>query len=146
MSERFGVPDHAPQHDQPLQNPTPQGSWANIGGGDDGAAPAPAAPVGYGGPVGYAGPIQVVDRPKSVGVAEVLAMLFGPLGLFFVGFLHGLVALFVVVPMARTIGLKIVDLLGGRVDRVLAVVLVMWCITVPWAILGTKWRNRRFNR
>jgi hypothetical protein len=145
MSERFGVPDHAPRHDEAPQGTTPQGSWANIGGGDDGGWPAPTAPAS-GGRVRHGRPIQITDRPKSVPVAVVLAVLFGPLGLFFVGFLHGLVALFVVVPTARTIGLIIVDALGGRIDRLLAAVLVMWSITVPWAILGTAWRNRRFNR
>jgi len=47
----------------------------------------------------------------------VLAVIFGPLGLFYVSFLNG----------------------------VAAVIPIMWCITVPWAIVGIKWRNRKFD-
>jgi hypothetical protein len=150
MSEdRFGMPDHAPRHDQPLQSTTPQGSWANIGGGGD-AWPAPAAPSAggfVGGGRAYVSHANVtLDPRKSIVFSVVLATLFGPLGLFYVGILHGLVALFTVVPIARTVGLAIAFSLGGHVDPVYIVVPVVWCMTVPWAIIGTAWRNRKFPR
>ena len=150
MSEdRFGMPDHAPRHDQPLQSTTPQGSWANIGGGGSEAWPTPSAPSGGGGYVGggggYASSANVtLDPRKSVVFAVVLAVLFGPLGLFNVGILHGLVALFTVIPVARTIGIPMAFAFG--VDPVYAVVAVMWCITVPWAIVGITRRNRKYTR
>jgi hypothetical protein len=151
MSEdRFGMPDHAPRHDQPLQSTTAQGSWANIGGGGSDAWPAPSAPSGggyAGGGGGYASHASIpLDPRKSLTFAVCLAMLFGPLGLFYVGILHGLVALFTVVPIARAVGLDIAAALGGRIDRVWVVVAIMWCITVPWAIAGITRHNRNVTR
>ena len=96
MSERFGIPDHAPQHapDRAQQNPTPQGSW---GGHDAGAADAgwPTSPASGGGSggTGYYAATPFVPRPKSVKAAIVLEMIFGPLGLFYVSFLNGVAAL-----------------------------------------------------
>jgi hypothetical protein len=148
MSEdRFGMPDHAPRHDQPLQSTTAQGSWANIGGGGD-AWPAPSAPSGSGyagGGATYVSSANVpLDPRKSVVFTVVLSMLFGPLGLFYVGIMHGVVALFTVIPIARTIGIPIAIALG--VDPVYTVVAVIWCITVPWAVVGITRRNRKYAR
>jgi hypothetical protein len=147
MSERFGIPDHSPQHapDHSLQNPTAQGDWHNVGGGSDGAWPAAPTYGGGGGGVHGAMP-HVADTPHSTKMAVVLAMLFGPLGLFYVGFLHGLIALFTVIPVTRSIALSIVATLGADSSRVWIALVVMWCITVPWAIVGVRLRNRRFNR
>ena len=145
--DRFGMPDHAPRHDQPLQSTTAQGSWANIGGGGD-AWPAPSAPSGggyAGGGANYVSSANVpLDPRKSVVFTVVLSMLFGPLGLFYVGIMHGLVALFTVIPIARTIGIPIAIAFG--VDPVYTVVAVIWCITVPWAIVGITRRNRKYAR
>jgi len=143
------MPDHAPRHDQPLQSTTAQGSWANIGGGGNEAWPAPAAPSSGAGGVGsgYVSHANVVlDPHKSLAFAVLLAVVFGPLGLFYVGILHGLVALFTVIPIARTVGLNIAVALGGRIDPLYVVVPVMWCITVPWALVGTAWRNQKLKR
>jgi len=147
MSERFGIPDHSPQHapDHSLQNPTAQGSWPNIGGGGDGAWPTTPTYGGGGGGTHGALP-YVPDSPKSTTFAVVLAMLFGPLGLFFVGFLHGVIAFFTVIPVTRTITLSIIARFGGESSLAWIALGVMWCITVPWAIAGVRWRNRRFNR
>jgi hypothetical protein len=56
------------------------------------------------------------------------------------------VALFTVIPLARTVGLGIAATLGGRIDPLYVVVPTMWCITVPWAVAGTAWRNRKLTR
>jgi hypothetical protein len=143
MSERFGIPDHSPQHapDHSLQNPTAQGNWHNVGGSSDGAWPA--APTYAGG--GYAPPLHLPDTPHRTTTAVVLAMLFGPLGLFYIGILHGVIALFTVVPLTRTITLLIITTRASDIDRVWLAVVVMWCISVPWAIAGVRSRNRRFK-
>ena len=145
MSERFGIPDHSPPHapDHALQNPTSQGSWGyDAGGADWPAAPAPT----YGG--GGAGlPVMAsVDPHKNLRVAIILAMIFGPLGLFYVSFLNGAAALFVVLPVARWLALAAVSALGGRIQPVTAAIAAMWSITVPWAIIGTRWRNAKIDR
>ena len=141
--ERFGMPDHAPRHDQPMQSTTPQGSFANIGGGDW-SAPQSSGATGYGGGGGYVSHANVpLDPIKKIPVVVILAILFGPLGLFYVGLLHGVIALFTVIPIARSIGLPLAAPLN--VDPVYAVVATIWCITVPWAIVATRARNRRFK-
>ena len=145
MSERFGIPDHSPQHapDHSLHNPTAQGNWHDAGGGGDGAWPV--APTYGGGGVHGAVP-YVPATPHSTTMAVVLAMLLGPLGLFYIGFLHGLIALFTVIPVTRSIALGIVATRGADSSRVWIALVVMWCITVPWAVVGVRLRNRRFNR
>jgi hypothetical protein len=72
-------------------------------------------------------------------------MVFGPLGLFYVSFLNGIVALFVVVPLARWLAFAAVAALGGRIELLTAIILILWCITVPWAIIGTRWRNKKLG-
>src|SRR5688572_32565386 len=103
MSERFGIPDHSPQHapDHAQQNPTPQGSWGYEAAGSEWA---PAAPASHGGG-GHSTPWTqlYVDPRKSMRVAIFLAIVLGPLGLFYVSFLNGVAALFLVVPVVRWI-------------------------------------------
>jgi hypothetical protein len=97
-----GIPDHAPQHapDHAAQNPTAKGSWGLGGGGGAADWPAPSQSTGGGGRSGPYLSIQV-DPHKSVNMGIVLALILGPLGLFYVSFLSGLMALFVVIPLAR---------------------------------------------
>lgn len=147
MSERFGTRDHDQKHDEPPQSTTPQGKWANIGGGDADSNTAPQAASGtrfVAGSGAYVSHANVpLDPLKKTSVAVALAMVFGPLGLFYVGLLHGIVALFTVVPIARSIGLNIAFALGGRIDPLYVVIPIIWCMTVPWAIVGTAARNRK---
>ena len=146
MSERFGIPDHAPQHapDHAAQNPTAQGSWG-LGGGGAADWPAPSQPTGGGGRGGPYVSIPV-DPHKSVKTGIVLAMILGPLGLFYVSFLNGVVALFVVIPLARWLTFPAANAVGGRVDLVWVAVAIMWCITVPWAIAGVLRHNKKIDR
>ena len=152
MSERFGIPDHSPQHapDHSLQNPTPQGSWGQDTGGSDwpsSAAPGPSyAAPGHGGGGSYSPGVSIVDPRKSIKAAIILAMVFGPLGLFYVSFLNGVAATLVVVPIAREVALAVTPRLGGGVDRLVIAVAMMWSLTVPWAIIGANWRNRKLDR
>jgi hypothetical protein len=97
---------------------------------------------GGGGYVSHAG--VPLDPRKSIPFTVVLAILFGPLGLFYVGILHGVVALFTVVPIARAIGLPIAFTTG--IDPVYVVVALIWCMTIPWAILGIARYNRKVTR
>ena len=64
-----------------------------------------------------------VPRDKSVGAALVLTFLFGPLGLFYLGAVPGIVGLFVLIPIA---------VVGGLVTFG-AVSLFVWFITMVWA-------------
>lgn len=150
MSERFGIPDHAPQHapDHAAQNPTAQGSWGLGGGAADAGWPPSQAPTGGSGGGSYGGsyaPMNVAPRRKSFKVAIVLAMLFGPLGLFYVSFLNGVVAFFVVVPLTRWLTFGVLPALGGRVEPLTVAVAILWCITVPWAVIGVRWRNKKLG-
>jgi hypothetical protein len=150
MSERFGIPDHAPQHapDHALQNPTASGGFGNIGGGGDSwGYPAPAAEyTGGGGLVMPTGPYI-----RSYPLAVVLAAILGPFGLFYLGILNGVAALVTVPYMVRSIAYAMAIASGGNMDTVYKVAVpVLWCITIPWAVIGVTLRNassrRKWNR
>jgi hypothetical protein len=144
LDERFGIPDHSPQHapDHSMQNPTGSGSFGNIDGGE---APTYSTPT-YGG--GYTGPsVPYVRQKRSVIAAAILATIFGPLGLFYVNFLSGVAALIVVLNVVRPIVLFALQMSGGYLSsRVNVALVVMWCITIPWAIVGMTIRNARIGR
>jgi hypothetical protein len=143
VSERFGIPDHAPQHapDHALKNPTPQGSW---GGAPDWTAPT-SAPPGYGGGAVPSGP--TIQLRKSMVLAVVLATVLGPLGLFYVSFLNGVAALIVLPPVVRALAGAIASSVGGDMDTVRNVAIpILWCFTIPWSIIGVRWRNRKIER
>jgi hypothetical protein len=144
MSERFGIPDHSPQHapDHALQNPTSQGSWGQPAA-DSGWPSTPTPSYGGG---GVSTSLGTVDPRGSLKVAIFLALVLGPLGLFYVSFLNGVAAFILVIPIVRRLAVPAAFALGGRIDFLLLHVLIMWCITVPWAIIGTRWRNRKFDR
>ncbi len=148
MSERFGIPDHDAQiPDHAPQNPTPQGSFGGTGGFD---VPAYNPPI-YGGGGGTAGtynaystytPRRLLKRSMIVGV--VLATVLGPLGLFYVNLLNGIVALVIFVPVIRFLAAIIGVRPGGDMTAV-ALVVIMWCITIPWSIIGVKIHNARIQ-
>jgi hypothetical protein len=144
MSERFGIPDHSPQHapDHALQNPTPQGSWGEPAA--DAGWPSTPTPS-YGGG-GVSTSLGAVDPRRSLKVAIFLALVLGPLGLFYVSFLNGVAAFILVIPSVRWLAVPAALALGGRIDFLLLHVLIMWCITVPWAVIGVRSRNRRLGR
>src|SRR5437870_7770691 len=146
MSERFGIPDHSPQHapDHALQNPTPQGSWGQPAA--DSGWPSTPTPSYGGGGGGGGRSFVAVDPRKSIKVAIFLAMVLGPLGIFYVSFLNGVAAFMLVIPTVRWLAPAAALALGGRIDFLLLHVLIMWCITVSWAIIGARWRNRKLGR
>ena len=150
MSERFGIPDHAPQHapDHAPQNPTPQGSW---GSAPDWSAPA-SGPSGYvGTPSGYVGGAAAtgpaIRLRKSLVLAAVLATVLGPLGLFYVSFINGVAGLIVLPPVVRGLAGAIASGVGGNMETVRNVAIpILWCFTIPWSIVGARWRNRKIDR
>jgi hypothetical protein len=148
MSERFGVPDHAPQHapDHAQQNPTSSTPYANIGGG--GWAPsAYSTPVYTGGGSGpvWTGPYVRPKRSLAIGI--VLATILGPFGLFYVNILSGIAALFILPPVVRTLAAMYAISTHGGIAAVYRVAIpILWCITIPWAIIGIKIRNVRVDR
>ena len=146
MSEQFGTPDHSPQHapDHALQNPTPQGSWGQPAA-DSGWPSSPTPSYGGGGGGGGMS-FGTVDPRKSIKFAIFLAMVLGPLGIFYVSFLNGVAAFVLVIPIVRRLAPAVAFALGGRIDFLLLHVLIMWCITVSWAIIGARWRNRKLGR
>jgi hypothetical protein len=148
MSERFGIPDHAPQHapDHALQNPTPADPVTNMGGWDVPTYGSTSyGSPSYAGGAAYTGPYV---RPKrSVILAVVLATVLGPLGLFYVNILSGIVALMIIPVTVRAIAFAIAFASGGGMNTVYNVAVpVLWCITIPWSIIGVKIRNSRIDR
>jgi hypothetical protein len=128
-----------------MQNPTASGSFGNIGGGE---APTYSTPTYGSSSGGYAGSsVPYVRRKRSVIVAAILATVFGPLGLFYVNILSGIAALIVVLNVVRPIVLLAIPMSGGYLSsRTNVAFVVMWCITVPWAMIGMTIRNARIGR
>jgi hypothetical protein len=146
MSERFGISDHAPQHapDHALQNPTGSTPFSNLGGV---AESWPTAGAGGGGAGAYVPTGPYVRSKRLTPLAIFLALVLGPLGLFYLGFLNGIAALFILPPVVRTVAMQLALISGAGPDAIIKfAVPVLWCLAVPWAIIGVKIRNARIDR
>jgi len=143
--------------------PNPTDSYRDPGiGGADWSAPANAsAPVRASGAIGTGAPVYYPNGPvsgsaaailavvnrRSIPLAVVLAFLLGPLGLFYVGLLHGIAALIVLPIVVRPLAFAIASLFHGGMNTVYTVAVpILWCFTIPWAIIGMKMRNARIDR
>jgi hypothetical protein len=138
VSERFGIPDHA------LKNPTPQGSW---GGAPDSSAQT-GGPAGYSGGAVASGPAMQLRKSMVLAVvlANVLATVLGPLGLFYVSLVNGVAALIVLPPLVRALAGAIASSVGGNMETVRNIAIpILWCFTIPWSIFGARWRNRKID-
>ena len=156
MSERFGIPDHHTQlPDHALNNPTPSDPVGGMGSFEF----PPSGPPAYAGipagsytgtPAGsYAGTSagHYVRPKRSMILAIVLATVFGPLGLFYVNILSGIAALVIIPVVVRSLAFTIALGSGGDMNTVYRVAVpIMWCITIPWSIIGVKIRNARIDR
>jgi hypothetical protein len=148
MSERFGIPDHDAQlPDHAPQNPTPSDPVGGMGGFE---FPTYGPPAYAGAPAGsYAGASAVpYVRPKrSMILAVVLATVLGPLGLFYVNILSGIAAMVIIPVVVRTLAFMVAFELGGDMNTVYRLAVpILWCITIPWSIVGVKIRNARIDR
>jgi hypothetical protein len=86
----------------------------------------------------------VITLRKSLVLAVVLATVFGPLGLFYVSFLNGLAALLILPPVVRGLAGAIASSVGADITTV--AIPILWCFTIPWSIVGARWRNRKIDR
>jgi hypothetical protein len=144
MSNPWEVPDHTNPIGHHVPNPTPQGPPPmQLGDGGNWAPPPAAAPLPGGGNWSPATSVGVPAR-KMMWLAILLAMLLGPIGLFYVSFLNGVAALVVLPVIVRTLLKTIIasSAGGGDLTNTLIVPLV-WMFTVPWAVIGVKIRNAR---
>ena len=152
-----------PRHDLPMTHATPNPTDSyhdpgNGGGQADWSAPvaggsASSSPSSYAGGTASAhsgGPAafrSIGPRKRSLPLAAVLALLLGPLGLFYVSLLNGIAALIVLPFVVRSLAFAVAALRGGGMDTVYAVAVpILWCIAIPWAIVGVKVRNARIDR
>jgi hypothetical protein len=139
MSERFGIPDHSPQHapDHALQNPTSQGSWAGDASWPD--TSGSAVPSYNGGGAGFT--VASGPRLKSVLFAVTVVTFFGPLGAFYVSILNGIAALIVTWTVLRSAALLVSADTGIR--PVMILIPLIWGAMIPWAVIGVRRHNRR---
>lgn len=154
--------DHRlPRHDRPPEPWLPHPGTAEASppppmllGAGDYASPRPATPAWTGSPSpmptlpANAGlvarfVVALVSGRKSIPVAIALALI-GPLGLFYVSFLNGVVALIVVPVVVRPLAIGIAAAIGNQATSVYTIaVVVCWCVTVPWAMFAARRRNAR---
>jgi hypothetical protein len=80
-------------------------------------------------------------------LAIVLAVVLGPLGLFYVGIWNGIAALVVLPTVVPYTLAKIAAGTGGNYQAMIPTVgvLLVWCFTVPWAAIATGIRNARIS-
>jgi hypothetical protein len=87
---------------------------------------------------------RVLFGYKFMWLSIALSMIFGPLGLFYVSFLNGLVALGVVSTVIPALALPLAGSMGGGLDLAGMIgIPIAWCVTVPWAIIATKRHNAK---
>ena len=137
---RFGIPDHTnpPVHaplnpTDPYRPPPPEPQWQ----------PVSRPPGGGATTVVFTGP--VTPARKSLWVAALLALLLGPLGLFYVGVWHGLAAL-VLLPVALPALLREIAAHQGVSYPSLIPTLglpLAWIILIGWALVAARIRNAR---
>src|SRR6185295_15375078 len=111
--DRFGMPDHTrPLEHAPRGTTSPDtypppstdyGSWP----------PPPSTGGGGGGGYGYGSYSIPTSRKRSLKVAVVLAILFGPLGLFYVNIYNGIAAIILIPPVMRFLAFGIAAAVGG---------------------------------
>lgn len=136
-------PWEVPRHDNPLwhskPNPTQQsgqGATDNAAGADGWQArPFSADNPGIGGLLfGY----------KFMWISILLSIITGPLGLFYVSILNGIAALVVLPIVVPFLARLIAAASGASADMVPTIgIPIIWCFTVPWAIIATKRHNAK---
>ena len=77
-------------------------------------------------------------------LAVILATVLGPLGLFYVNLWNGIAALVVFAVAMRPLALSLAMRPGGELSGIYLLGL-MWCINVPWSIVGVLIHNSRIH-
>ena len=88
--------------------------------------------------------IVVAVPPKSVGIALLLTLLFGPLGLLYASVVGTLVVLIGMPLLAVLLGVLLAS--GGHLMGalgLLGVLPMMWVASLVWAVLAVNAHNRR---
>jgi hypothetical protein len=140
-------PWEAPRHDNPLwhstPNPTPQSPPMQIGDAQAGDANAGASYQAPAGTSNNAAADGVLFGYKVLPVSIVLAMVLGPLGLFYVSFVNGLAALLILPVVVRFVAGSVAAITGGSMQSAAILLPCVWCFTVPWAIIATRRHNAK---
>ena len=86
-------------------------------------------------------------RKRSMPLAVLLAIVLGPIGLFYVNLLSGVAALIVLPFIVRGLASMVSWMIGGSIETMYTTAVpILWCFTVPWAIIGVRLRNARIAR
>jgi hypothetical protein len=144
MTERFGIQDHSPQLTQhALQNPTPQGTFQNISGGDYYSPPAGDSSPGYSGDssdyIGSSVPAFTGPYTKGYIAPVMLALLFGPFGLFYTTWKGALVLLLLC-------GLAGLAMAGPNFVNNDVIIFQLSLVARPVSIVWTIFARRAYNR
>lgn len=76
-----------------------------------------------------------MPKDKSVGAALVLTFLFGPLGLFYLGAVPGIIGLFVLIPIGVIGGLLTFGAVG----------VIVWFLSMIWAVVAAGREHSEFQ-
>ena len=150
MNDYWGPPRHDLPPVHALPNPTdPYQHGGTFGAAGNWGVPASAgAPlVGGGGGAVFAMGGSIGRSKRSIPIAILLAVVLGPLGLFYVNIASGIIALIAIPVVVRSLAFAAAAIVGGGMGTVGTIAVpILWCITVPWAIIGVRVRNARIDR
>lgn len=94
-------------------------------------------------------PILVARNTKSVGIAILLTLLFGPIGLFYASVLGGVVMTVLPVILILLViygyASDFMPLLGLSVGLLIILYVSYWLIIIAWAILSVNNHNREIE-
>ena len=96
-------------------------------------------------------PFIIVKSPKSVGIAILLTLLFGPIGLFYASVTGGIVLTFVVPACVGAfwyLGIANHDYDTVRVAAAITLLLFLfyWLICIVWAVISVKQYNAELEQ
>jgi hypothetical protein len=91
-------------------------------------------------------PILVTKSPKSIGIAILLTILFGPIGLFYASIFGALIMLLAPILFLALLFIGVLQdnsvLMNLSLGLLIFFALTYWLITIIWAIIGVNNYNK----
>jgi hypothetical protein len=94
-------------------------------------------------------PFIVTKSPKSIGIAILLALLFGPIGLFYASVSGGLIMtitpIFLVIVFIYGLGMESAALVEWSIILILFFLSTYWLINIIWAVISVNIYNKKIE-
>jgi hypothetical protein len=94
-------------------------------------------------------PFFVTKSPKSIGIAILLTLLFGPIGLFYASVSGGLVMtitpIFLVILFLYGLGMEYAALVEWSLILIIIFLSTFWLINIIWAVISVNIYNKKIE-